>query len=176
MNDASDGKPFHVYSIDVTYSYNTEAPTFSPTNAPTLPSASPTRSPTRSPNGRPTTSPSSNLIILPTERTTLSTSDAEQVEEDQSVISTSITPTDSQTSPLHLEAINLVSFSIIGVLLCLVGLLLLLVYKKKTKSAEESSHHDLIAPTPNDDGSDDDGSLPEMEGENDKNNGNYINL
>ena len=53
----------------------------------------------------------------------------------------------------------------------MVGLLLLLLYKKKTKIAGESSHHDLIAPTPNDDGSDDDGSLPEMEGEIDKNNG-----
>ena len=46
MNDASDGKPFDIYSIDVSYSYMTESPTKSPTFPPTQQPSMPTLTPT----------------------------------------------------------------------------------------------------------------------------------
>merc|ERR1712154_293289 len=54
MNDASDGKPFDIHSIEVTYSYTTAAPTNMP---PSMPSTSPTPYPV-------TPKPTSPIIII----------------------------------------------------------------------------------------------------------------
>ena len=46
MNDASDGRWFDIYSIDVIYTYYTETPSNAPTYAPSGPSIPPTETPT----------------------------------------------------------------------------------------------------------------------------------
>ena len=61
MNDASDGRWFDIYSIDVIYTYYTETPSNAPTDAPPAPFMPPTETPT---TPHPFHSPTAPLVTL----------------------------------------------------------------------------------------------------------------
>ena len=143
MNDASDGKPFDIYGINVTYSYMTDSPTISPSMGPTQQPSVPTLTPTLSPTNR--------VLIVPGDDNDndndIDTNEDNDNGSDQNVnngVSTTRDPlidykADNDREDVviiddHNDTLYIVVIIVLGVLLCIVSIALIYKWLKSNRT------------------------------------------
>eukprot|EP01083_Nonionella_stella_P197040 724677_1 len=148
MNDASDGKPFDIYSIGVTYQYETETPTKTPTIAPSIPTSSPSTAPTTPVPTKAPSTPSPIIVIPPSSSTTAhpSINEMEQIDTTQSSHSTLQTVHTGEFSTKSDD--KLVTYLIIGIIVIFVcfvvscvGAGVIYKHKKRQINTNDTQYH-----------------------------------